>query len=175
MAVYQPAKQVTQQKTIGGRRFTVTKLTGTESVLVLNHLLRLVAPSLAKAAGCLNGERPDDLGAVNVAGLGDALATFVERLSDQELLYFKDKLLATATVNDALLEPIFEVELQGEPETIVELLVFALEVNFGGFFERWLKRMLGKLPALSAGRAPAAPASASKSPATSANPGPSGA
>src|SRR5262249_40615789 len=87
-------------------------------------------PALAKLAGVAKG----GLGDLQVDALGEAVGLLFEKLSDDELESITRELLAAATANGAPLMPQFDLMLQGRIDTILKLLKFALEVNYGNFF-----------------------------------------
>lgn len=119
-----------QTAVIDGMTFGITQLTTMKSLRMLNRLGRALGPALAKLGSVSAGNVAD----MSVGPFGEAVAALCERLSDDELEAITRELLATATVNGALLMPQFDVTLQGRADTVIKLLKFALTVNYGSFF-----------------------------------------
>lgn len=140
----------TQQKEIGGRTYTVTQLLGFASLRMLNRIARALAPALAKAAGSVKGsvnftDVAKLLGNVDMTGLGDAVGMLFEKLTEDELEGITKVLLGSAWVDyqdddgkqfhqDLSKKGVFDLEMQGRTGDVLQLLIFAFEVNYGSFF-----------------------------------------
>lgn len=141
---------VTQTKNIDGHDFTVTQLPGFRSMRMLNRLMRVLGPGLAKLAGEVqNAQRKlpklrsvDQLLNVDVSAFGEGLTELFAKLSDDELESITRALLEGTRVKSATITkgqdiellPVFDVVMQGRVWTSLKLLVFAVEVNYGDFF-----------------------------------------
>ena len=120
----------TQEKTIDGLRFAVTQLPAMKAFRTLNRIGRALGPALAKGLGALKGK----LGDASVEALGGAATELFARLSDDELEALTRELLTFCTVDGKPLMPQFDLVMQGRMGTLLKLLRFAFEVNYGDFF-----------------------------------------
>lgn len=136
---------VQQELEIDGVKYSVTQLTGWKSVKMLPRLGRALGPAFGKLMGGLaqNGEfsldRKVTFGLV-AGSIGPALVDLFERLTENELEGIARVLLETATFTDesgrtAHLLPVFDIHFQGKPASVLRLLAFAIEVNYGSFFD----------------------------------------
>lgn len=57
----------------------------------------------------------------------------IGKMSPDEIEAFARAILSMARVDSKELMPTFDLEMQGAMSALVELLTFAIEVNFGGF------------------------------------------
>jgi hypothetical protein len=127
-----------QDKTVDGCVYTVRPLSGMRAVTFLPFLNKLLGPALAALAGSLT---TTDKFQAALAALGD-------RLDGKEMEVVTRTLLSGCTFQPqdgspgGELLPLFDLHMQGRPEVVFQLLVFALEVNYSGFFP-----MLGDLVA----------------------------
>jgi len=120
-----------QERTIDGIAFKVSQLPATRAFHVLHRLGKVVSPALSKAASALSPGA--GLEGINLSDLASALETFFTSCTTTDLDYFIEQLLFNAVADDALLKPVFEVKLQGKMGTLLQLLYFAVEVNFSDF------------------------------------------
>lgn len=157
-----------ETREIDGLRFTVQQLPARRGMKLLNHLIRIAGPGLAKAAGALKGGdlAKLDLANIDFGALGEALKSIFDGLPDVEFDYVLDEMLAVTLLNEAPLKPVFDAALQGRIGTVYKLLAFALEVNFRDFF--------GGLSGLTAGPLAKLLKSSSEGSNTSKQSGPSG-
>lgn len=131
---------------IDGVTFTVRQLAAFKSLRMLNRLTRSLGPAIA-ALGASGGK-------LSFEALTDALSKLGDRLGDQELEAIARELLADATFENPdhsggeLLKQI-DIVLGGRPETLIKLLAFALEANYGNFFDALRGLGAGRLGALS--------------------------
>lgn len=136
-----------QDKDINGIVYTVRPLSGMRSVTFLPRLNKTIGPSIAALV---------DAKGVTSYALQQALGALGDRLDEKEMEVITRILLDGCTFQPkdgtpgGPLLPQFDIVMQGQPEVAYELLAFALEVNYSGFFP-----MLGKLAALGAAKAPA--------------------
>lgn len=151
----------TETRRIGAFDYKVTQLDAVRGRRALTRLAKIV---LGGASAGQNEESIQAAGAV-------ALDKIADRLSEADIDYFCDLFAGNTTVTGgeyAGKEPdlggIFALHFAGEYKDMFLWLVFALEVNFGGFFKG-----LGAL------RAKVAPANASSSISPSTSTGTSGA
>lgn len=155
--------QVTQEREIDGMSFAVTQLPGMRGLKLLARLGRVLGPAVAKAlAGASNGLK----GEVDFEVMGEAVGTLFERLTEKELEEVTRELLQAATVDNRPLLQGFDVTMQGKTLTILKVLLFAFEVNYGSF--------LDVLKDLGAKHAKASKGSSSKASTISTTPGPAG-
>lgn len=133
-------------KEIDGISFTVRQLPAMKSLRMLNRLTRTIGPALT-ALGATGG--------LSLDSVGEALAKLGDKLSDAEAESIARELLSDATFQPAdgspggELLPRIDLALQGKPETLLKLLAFALEANYGNFFDALRGLGAGRLGALS--------------------------
>lgn len=108
--------------------YSVTQLPAMRGLKMLARLTRTVGPALAKLADIEGGE-------IGVAALGDAVGALCEKLTDAEIDGITRELLAGSTVDEQPLLSQFDNHFAGKPELALQVLAFAIEVNFGGFFD----------------------------------------
>lgn len=129
-----------QERVIDGQTFSVTQLPAMRALKMLSRLVRTLGPAAARlmdgaaSAGGALGSGLGGLAQMNVAALGQAVTVLTERLTEAELESITRELLETATVDGRLLMPSFDLTMQGRMGPVLQLLAFALEVNYGSFF-----------------------------------------
>lgn len=132
-----------EEKMIDGARFVVTKLPAMRGFRTLNRLMRALGPALAAAAGAAGG-----LMEMNLGQLGSAVELLFEKLSDDEQEHLTRELLYAASANGKPLfgaEGCFDDEFAGKHDTLLKLIVFAIEVNYGSFTNA-LRRSIAGAP-----------------------------
>lgn len=127
--------QATQAREIDGLSFSVSQLPPMKALRMLNRLRRCIGPALGKALGGMSAKSLKD---VDVTALADAIEAL--NLPDQELEDITKELLYAAFVTHegvtgALLSGgQFNAVMSGRVGTILKLIAFAVEVNYGSFF-----------------------------------------
>lgn len=144
----------TKTRSIDGMTFGVTQLPAIRGLRLFNRLGRVLAPALARAAGSQAG------GEVDLGGLAGALDLLFSKLSDDELEGITRELLWNATVEGRPLLQEMDATLGGKVGTLLKLVGFAVEVNYGGFFAA----LRGLVPALVRKAAPRSTSPTSASP-----------
>lgn len=122
-------KTIDDKTTGKAGNYSVTQLPAFRGLKMLARLTRTVGPALAKLADAEQG------GEIGVAALGDAVGALCEKLNDAEIEGITRELLAGATVDEQPLLSQFDMHFAGKPELALQVLAFAVEVNFGGFFD----------------------------------------
>lgn len=111
-------------KTIGKAQYRVTPLGAKAGCRVLTRLTRLLGSALK------GGDRTN---AMVILGSG------LEHLSEEDFSYFCDALAPNTELlvdgKTLRLSDVFDVHFTAEYAALVEWLLFAMEVNFGGFFD----------------------------------------
>jgi hypothetical protein len=125
--------QKTQERVIDGTRFAVTQLPAMRGFKMFHRLGRALGPAIAQVAGGLKGK----LAEMNVAELGAGVGALLERLDENDLEAITGELLKTAHIDGKPLMPSFDLLMQGRIPTLLKLLAFAIEVNYGNFRD-WL-------------------------------------
>ena len=127
-----------QTKSIDGRTFTVAPLPAMRQYKLMTRLAKRLGPGLGPALGGLFPQLQQmkgvDLRKVDLAALLPALGALFDQLDPDEAEAVLKELLQTSLIDGKPLLPVFDAELQGKMGTILKLLGFALEVNYGGFF-----------------------------------------
>lgn len=152
--------QATQEKVIGGRTVAITQLPARRALKTLHRILKAIAPAAAQAvgAGATLGELKDIAGA-KIGGLGNAVETLFDRLSEQEFDDLVAVLLSSATLDGRPLMPQLDLAFQGRVLELLQVVKFAIEVNYADFFDA----LRGRLAAKAAERSSALTASTSSS------------
>jgi hypothetical protein len=131
-----------EEKAIRGRTFRVTQLPGMKGTKLFYRLSAIVIPSLMKAGKALEIlDLNADLGELAAVGpeLFTAASFLFDKLPEAEFEKLIREMLENATVQpldgspEQPLMPIFDEELAGETSTVLQLVAFALKVNFGNF------------------------------------------
>jgi hypothetical protein len=128
----------TEEKSIGGRVFKVAQLPGMRGAKLFFRLSSAVVPALARIGGGLGSVSEKSLLEEDVGPFLNAANTLFEKLTEAEFERLVRELLETTTVSrsdlpEQLLMPIFDEEMAGEIGTLLQLVAFALKVNFGNF------------------------------------------
>ncbi len=144
----------TESKDIDGITFTVTQLPAMRSVVLLHKLTKAAGPALLRTIG--NFKDLKTLLTSDVSSLADTVQGLFDRFSADDTVALIRELFETATMSvggKALpIMPVFDEQLAGKPEVILQAVGFALGVNYASF--------LGGLRAkLSAAAAEASPES----------------
>lgn len=145
-----------QEKTIDGYTFKISQLPGMRGTKVFTRLTKL-----------LTGIK-DALGANSEAAKVSAALGLLEKLDENDVQYFCTELLtpAVCTTPEGKVLPVmphFDALFQGRVDLVFKVLLFALQVNYGGF-----------LRGLAASAAAQAVVAAPSSPSTSPKSGPAG-
>lgn len=125
----------TQSTNIGGVKYTVQQLPVTRALRLSAKLGGIIAPALAKASKSVSGMSLESLGGLDVALFGDAIETFMTKMSPDELEFCTKELLYVLEKDGKDISRSFDTEFCGELMTVFKLLRFAFEVNFGDFFD----------------------------------------
>ena len=113
-----------QDRAIGEGVWTVTQFPATEGLAILTRLLKLVGPAMGALA---RGEA----GQVEV---GTFLAALIERLDEADTVALVKRLLKDTRKDGREVLPVFDIEFMGNYHTLLSVLGFVLEVNYGDFF-----------------------------------------
>lgn len=114
-----------QDREIGGATWTVTQFPATEGLAILTRLLKLAGPALGAVARG-EGAKPLEVGTF-VSGL-------VDQLDEVETVTLVKRLLRETRKDGREVLPVFDVEFMGNYFTLLTVLGFVLEVNYGDFF-----------------------------------------
>ncbi len=122
-----------ETRRIGAYDYTVTQLDAVKGRRALVRLAKIFVPS-ATSSG-------DALASVTATG-NAALGSIADRLNEADVDYLCDLFAGTTTVSGGdfankapLLADIFALHFAGQYKEMGQWLLFALEVNFGGFFK----------------------------------------
>jgi hypothetical protein len=122
-------KTIEDKTTSKAATYSVTQLPAFRGLKMLARLTRTVGPALAKLANAEQG------GEIDLSSLGDAVGALCEKLTDAEIDGITRELLFSSTVDEQPLLAQFDSHFAGKPELALQVLAFAVEVNFGGFFD----------------------------------------
>lgn len=129
-----------REKEIDGFKFTVPQLPAMRSLRMLRRLSSAFGPAVAQAFGSATGE-------VDFKGLASALEMLFMKLTEDELEQITKELLAQALVDGRPLLREMDLTLAGKPGTLLKLLAFSVEVNYGSFFAGLRERLAPMLAA----------------------------
>lgn len=140
-----------QKKEIDGYGFTVSQLPGMRGVKVFTKLTRLLSGAKQALAAKSDDEK---------AG---ALLGLLEKLEPEDVEYFLTELLTPALVKvpagvglpalegkEVQVMPHFDALFQGRIDLALRALVFALQVNYGGFLKGLAKSVAAQAGAAAA-------------------------
>ncbi len=113
-----------QDRVIAGATWTVTQFPATEGLAILTRLLKLVGPAMGAVA---RGEG-------SALEVGTFVAALVGQLDENETIILVKRLLKDTRKDGREILPIFDVEFMGNYYTLLSVLGFVLEVNYGDFF-----------------------------------------
>lgn len=113
-----------QERSIGGATWTVTQFPATEGLALLTRLLKLVGPAMGAVA---RGEG-------SALEVGTFVAALVGQLDENETVALVKRLLKDTRKDGREVLPTFDLEFMGNYFTLLSVLGFVLEVNYGDFF-----------------------------------------
>ncbi len=122
---------VSKTTEIQGASYEVTQLGAMRGLKLLTRIGAAVGPAMAQLARA--GEEGFDIGVA-----GEALQKLFQKLNEAEIEHFVTEMLFGGALkrNGAPMQKnMFELEMAGQAMTILKLLVFAFEVNYGDFSE----------------------------------------
>lgn len=138
-----------KSKEIDGMTFTVPQLPGKRGNRMAVRLIGMLAPMAAKALG--GGKLGDikNLKNLELTNLSDAVQMLADKMTPEQFEAMQNELLEEAQVvvdgNQIRLMPVFDNLMAGKALTSFKLFSFALEVNFGNFFDGGLAAGLQSL------------------------------
>lgn len=114
----------TQDRSIGGAVWTVSQFPATEGLAILTRLLKLVGPALESVA---RGEG-------TTLEIGSFVAGLVGQLDEADTVGLIKRLLKDTRKDGREVLPTFDTEFMGNYFTLLTVIGFVLEVNYGDFF-----------------------------------------
>lgn len=129
-------RQISEQKTINGNTFTMTKLPATRALVELTKLMNLLGPSLAALAS----SKKDAEGAGAEEAILPAIGELFGRLKESEVRSLLQTYLTQCTVmrdgKEVEVYPIIDTDLfHGRVSDLIKLLAWCIACNFADFFE----------------------------------------
>lgn len=127
-----------QERTIGGRLWTVSLLPATKGLDVYRRLVKLLGPALAAALGSLHAASVLD-GEIDMGRLGSAFGTLAERLGDPDAASLVKELVTSNLHCDGVevTPKTFDLLFQGDYTTLFQVAAFVIEANFALPFASW--------------------------------------
>jgi hypothetical protein len=121
----------TRTKDLDGHTYEVTQLPAMRGMKLLTRIGRAIGPALAKLA--------TSDGTLDTGNAGAAMEALFSNLTEGELEHFiREMLLQGGALKQdgrpLSLAGAFDLEMAGKPMTILKLLVFAFEANYGDFY-----------------------------------------
>lgn len=116
-----------QEREIDGAVYMVTQFPATEGLAILTRLLKLAGPAL----GAVATGQP---GAGRALEVGLFVARLVEKLDEAETVGLVKRLLKDTRRDGREVMPSFDTEFMGNYMTLLRVLGFVLEANYGDFF-----------------------------------------
>jgi len=152
----------TEKKRIGAHEVQVSQLPAFAGLRMFHRLVRVAGPGLAKAYPAIAKKSLEEILEADVALVLEGVTEVATHCHPEEFEAIVRELLGMAIVdNRPALDGDFDVRFADELPFILEVVAFALVVNFRGFFGAWASRVNPASPA-----APAPEKEASKSPRT---------
>lgn len=151
-------------KSIDGITYRVSQVGGKRALKMFTTLAKMLAPALAKAAESMPTGGFKSLSTVDLSSLniGTAVEALVDRLDEPKITEIIDTLAGVTECNDGgdkwpQLSGVFDIHFAGKMSSLFKWLAFALEVQFGDFFDAFgsLAQKVGSPK--SAGQASASP------------------
>jgi len=125
----------TKEKTIDGRKITVTQFPGRRGLKLKTRLAKLLGPTIFTALKSVSGKSENILDKdINLETAAGAIEKLLERIDENiwEALVFE--LLSMTRINgQEVTSEIFDVEFAGSFVTLYKILAFILEVNYKDF------------------------------------------
>jgi len=122
----------TQTKEIDGFSVQVTQLSCRRALKTLNRLGKVLGPALAKVSAIVSNA--GSIEKVDVGSMGSSVESLFSSLADDDLDFFVNTFFEASTLNNAPFLKTFDVVLQGQVDVLLRALLFAIEVNYGNFF-----------------------------------------
>ncbi len=132
---------VQETRNIGGKTFKVSQLPARRALEMFSRLGRALGPAafeaIAKGGAVLTSKGEDDEVSPEemLPALAPALASLFDRLPEGELSAIADTLLEPATCDGQLIKSQFDDLFQGHILLLLQVLAFAIEVNYRDFFD----------------------------------------
>ena len=129
--------KTTHSKVIDGIEFTIDQLPAMRALRLLNKLARLASPALGAIGAAFSQSK--SVANMDLDALGRGASALLSSLSDDEMEAITRELLGSAIMRsggkNVELLAVFDLEFRGKMGTVLKLLGFALEVNYGNFIE----------------------------------------
>lgn len=122
----------TRERDIDGIHLAVSQLPAMKALRLSATLGKLFGTPLARALSTID---ITNIGASDVTAVGAAMLSLFEGLSPDQLEALTKELLGPATADGKPLLATFDLVFAGKVDTIYKVLGFALEVNYGSFFD----------------------------------------
>lgn len=113
-----------QDRSIGDAVWSVSQFPATEGLAILTRLLKLVGPALGSVA---RGEG-------TALEVGSFVAALVDQLDEADTVTLIKRLLRDTRKEGREVLPTFDTEFMGNYFTLLTVIGFVLEVNYGDFF-----------------------------------------
>lgn len=136
--------KASQTRTIAGIEYSITQMPARKGTHWFYRLMGVLGPAATKLGGLGKGSTAQSLTMAdlmdNVDELGAAVEVIYEKLPPEEFEEMRQAFFWSLERKDAkgftdLSDANkFDVELAGEVFTVLKLMAFAIEVNFGDFF-----------------------------------------
>lgn len=124
----------TKEKTIDGRKITVTQFPGRRGLKLKTKLAKLLGPSIFTALKSVSGKGDLLDKDVNLETAGEAIEKLLEKVDENSWENLIFELLSMTRINSQeITAELFDAEFAGSFVTLYKIVAFVLEVNYKDF------------------------------------------
>lgn len=134
-----------QTKAIAGRQFEVFKLPPLDANDVLIEIVEVVGPALGKLADASTKAKKTSILDLELDEIevGDAIEFIARSLTKERLRSLIGTMSTVTHCDGKRLTEVFDIVFRGDLAAMYQWLFFAIEVNFGNFFD-FLRSAIGR-------------------------------
>ncbi len=134
-----------QTKAIAGRQFEVFKLPPLDANDVLIEIVEVVGPALGKLADASTKAKKTSILDLELDEIevGDAIEFVAKSLTKERLRSLIGTMSKVSHCDGKRLADVFDIVFRGDLAAMYQWLFFAIEVNFGNFFD-FLRSAIGR-------------------------------
>jgi len=138
-------EDINETKIIGDHTYQIEKAKCDDSVQAFIRLFKTVGPALSDLLPALATGKKVDLLSLDLGAVSGGLRTLAMTLAYEDLSYVADRLLKNASVDDKPLTlNVRNEHFRGKSHEYLQLVWFAIEVNYTGFLGGLVGSLQGK-------------------------------